>query len=82
MGDNPVDVRTTALDDDLTLTNLLSLAVGGGIGDSEVTLLHIATAPHKRGTGIGARLLAAVRRSIPAGVVRLRVELDGTIGGL
>jgi GNAT superfamily N-acetyltransferase len=55
---------------------LLAAVVDGGtvgvvgylVGDSEVTLLHIATAPHMRGTGIGTHLLAAVRRAVPAGL--------------
>lgn len=42
--------------------------VGYLVGDSEVTLLHIATAPHMRGIGIGTDLVAAVRRAVPAGL--------------
>ena len=42
--------------------------IGYAAGDSEVTVLHIATAPHARGAGVGTHLLAAVRRAFPAGV--------------
>jgi ribosomal protein S18 acetylase RimI-like enzyme len=41
--------------------------VGYTEGDSEVTLLHIATAEHVRRMGVGSRLLAEVRRSAPPG---------------
>jgi ribosomal protein S18 acetylase RimI-like enzyme len=33
---------------------------------AEVELLHVATAPHVRRTGVGRRLLAEVRRAAPA----------------
>ena len=41
--------------------------VGYTEGESEVTLLHIATAEHVRRTGVGSRLLTEVRRSAPLG---------------
>jgi GNAT superfamily N-acetyltransferase len=35
-------------------------------GAAEVELLHVATAPHARRSGVGRRLLAEVRRTAPA----------------
>ncbi|MHA3021804.1 hypothetical protein ACXPWS_16325 [Mycobacterium sp. BMJ-28] len=38
---------------------------GYTVGDNEITLLHIATAPVARQSGVGRRMLGAVRRAIP-----------------
>ena len=42
--------------------------IGYSVGDSAVTLLHIATAPHVRNTGVGTQLVDAMRRAVPAGL--------------
>ena len=42
--------------------------VGYSVGDSAVTLLHIAIAPHARNAGVGTQLLGALRRTVPAGL--------------
>ena len=42
--------------------------IGYTVGDSAVTLLHVATAPHARNAGVGTQLLGAVRRAVPAGL--------------
>jgi ribosomal protein S18 acetylase RimI-like enzyme len=42
--------------------------IGYSVGDSAVTLLHIATAPHARNAGLGTQLVDAMRRAVPAGL--------------
>lgn len=39
--------------------------IGYSVGESVVTLLHIATALEARGRGVGTQLLKAVRRAVP-----------------
>jgi ribosomal protein S18 acetylase RimI-like enzyme len=42
--------------------------IGYAVGASDITLLHIATAPHARNTGVGTQLVEAMRRAVPAGL--------------
>jgi GNAT superfamily N-acetyltransferase len=42
--------------------------IGYSVGESAVTLLHVAAAPHARNAGVGTQLLNAVRRAVPAGL--------------
>ncbi len=42
--------------------------LGYQLTDAEATVLHVATAPNVRGTGIGTSLLKGLQRRIPAGV--------------
>jgi GNAT superfamily N-acetyltransferase len=51
-------------------------AAGFTVAESEITLLHIATAPGLRRGGVGTGLLAAVRQSIP-GLLSIVAETDG-----
>jgi ribosomal protein S18 acetylase RimI-like enzyme len=60
---DPAAVLLTAVVDGDTVG-----VVGYLVSDCEVTLLHIATAPHMRAVGIGTHLLAAVCRAVPAGL--------------
>lgn len=42
--------------------------LGYVVTEAEATVIHIATAPSLRGTGIGSMLLQALRRRVPAGL--------------
>ncbi len=42
--------------------------LGYAVTDAEATVLHIATHPHARSTGIATSLLKALRRLVPAGL--------------
>ena len=75
VGDDPQQVREAArrYRDDPAVTLLVAMvngipvgAAGYTVGESEITLLHIATTHPVRRTGVGRRLLAAVRQAAPA----------------
>lgn len=73
-GGNPLQLRETVQryreDPAITLLaareNNVAIGIAGyTVGDSAITLLHIATAPAARQCGVGRRLLVAVRRATP-----------------
>jgi ribosomal protein S18 acetylase RimI-like enzyme len=68
---NRLDAAAHRYQHDPTITLLVAVLdqqivglVGYAIGDSEVTVLHIATAESVRRQGIGTRLLAAVDEAV------------------
>ena len=52
--------------------------LGYTVGDSVVTLLHIASAAHRRRAGVGTALLDALRRAVPVGLpIVAETDRDG-----
>jgi ribosomal protein S18 acetylase RimI-like enzyme len=54
--------------------------IGYAVGASAVSLLHIATAPHARNTGVGTQLVDAMRRAVPAGLPILAETDQDAVG--